>query len=283
MQVVERDCRRDYPGQKKTAAANGDCVCDSNTIELGGTCVSTTIVAVSASLLALVIVSLLGAWFIRYKSFKSDQMWMVNAEDLHFDDPVEVIGSGSFGQVLKAEYRGTTVAIKRVLKTRANPKANKSGSTASPKSVASNADGHSTDPNASTQSGSKGSVGSESMDLEAQSSTEFNQDSTGSTGADLGFLADGFSFGDARPKGFAKFMPWTKQTNAGIKAGILGNASGVSRASMSKSTFIGKLVPCFDAHARRKNEFILEMRLLSRLRVRSGCSYISKPWHIIHY
>ena len=32
---------------------------------------------------------------------------MIQAEDLRFDDPVEVVGEGSFGVVLLAEYRGT--------------------------------------------------------------------------------------------------------------------------------------------------------------------------------
>ena len=39
----------------------------------------------------------------------------MSLDELYFDDPVEVIGQGSFGVVLLAEYRGTKVAIKRVL------------------------------------------------------------------------------------------------------------------------------------------------------------------------
>ena len=36
-------------------------------------------------------------------------------EELKFSDPPEVLGRGSFGMVLLAEYRGTQVAVKRVI------------------------------------------------------------------------------------------------------------------------------------------------------------------------
>ena len=40
--------------------------------------------------------------FMRYKNMKSDEIWSVHVEELHLDDPVEVIGQGSFGVVLLA-------------------------------------------------------------------------------------------------------------------------------------------------------------------------------------
>lgn len=40
--------------------------------------------------------------FMRYKNLKSDEIWSVHVEELHLDDPVEVIGQGSFGVVLLA-------------------------------------------------------------------------------------------------------------------------------------------------------------------------------------
>jgi len=36
-------------------------------------------------------------------------------DELKFDEPPEIIGRGTFGLVLKAEYRGTEVAVKRVM------------------------------------------------------------------------------------------------------------------------------------------------------------------------
>ena len=42
-----------------------------------------------------------------------DSAWKVEKSELVFADPPEVIGRGSFGLVLLAEYRGTKVAVKR--------------------------------------------------------------------------------------------------------------------------------------------------------------------------
>jgi serine/threonine protein kinase len=46
---------------------------------------------------------------------KSDAVWQVKKEEIIWPDPQQIIGSGTFGLVLLAEYRGTQVAVKRVL------------------------------------------------------------------------------------------------------------------------------------------------------------------------
>jgi hypothetical protein len=46
---------------------------------------------------------------------QSDSIWNVKIEELQFDYPPLVIGRGTFGLVLLAEYRGTEVAVKRVI------------------------------------------------------------------------------------------------------------------------------------------------------------------------
>lgn len=51
----------------------------------------------------------------RIEKRKADNIWRVQIEDLIFGNPPEVIGQGSFGQVLRAEYRGTQVAVKRIV------------------------------------------------------------------------------------------------------------------------------------------------------------------------
>jgi hypothetical protein len=47
-----------------------------------------------------------------------DSLWRVKQEELVFDDPPEIVGRGTFGLVLQAEYRGTKVAVKRVIPPR---------------------------------------------------------------------------------------------------------------------------------------------------------------------
>jgi len=62
-------------------------------------------------------------------------LWKVALRDLQFSDPLEVIGQGSFGRVLLAEYRGTQVAVKQVL-----PPSGPDGTTAPRASVGASSD-----------------------------------------------------------------------------------------------------------------------------------------------
>lgn len=43
----------------------------------------------------------------------SDEVWIVNYEDLDFH---EEVGSGQFGRVFKADYFGATVGVKKISK-----------------------------------------------------------------------------------------------------------------------------------------------------------------------
>ena len=132
------------------ANGNGKCECGSDTVEIGDKCVDNTILAIAGSLSGVFLLAILGYSYINYRNKKNDQIWQVDLDELHFDDPVEVIGQGTFGVVLLAvsvylrsilafgdilgvrldfflilglhcilqEYRGTKVAIKRAVKTR---------------------------------------------------------------------------------------------------------------------------------------------------------------------
>eukprot|EP00980_Cylindrotheca_fusiformis_P000760 scaffold178_cov119-Cylindrotheca_fusiformis.AAC.1 len=64
----------------------------------------------------IVLVAAVGIFFFfERKRRRSDALWHIKREELNFADPPEVIGRGGFGLILKAEYRGTDVAVKRVL------------------------------------------------------------------------------------------------------------------------------------------------------------------------
>ncbi len=55
---------------------------------------------------------------------QADKLWSVKLRDLHFKtDPPEVLGRGTYGLVVAAEFRKTTVAVKRVIP----PSASRSG------------------------------------------------------------------------------------------------------------------------------------------------------------
>ena len=69
-----------------------------------------------ASLGALLVIFALAVYcYTEYKKRQADLVWTVDPAELHFDEPPLILGRGTFGSVMKAEYRGTEVAVKRVL------------------------------------------------------------------------------------------------------------------------------------------------------------------------
>jgi hypothetical protein len=96
--------------------------------------------------------------------------------------------------------------------------------------------------------------------------------------SELDFLG-GLSY-NRRREGLAKWFPWLFPDNlAQYNGSVLGSASGTNT---HKSTF-QKLCPWLDENARRQQEFMVEMRLLSRLR--HPCKYLLSwlVWHLNHY
>jgi len=72
---------------------------------------------VSAAVVVIVIVL-----FVRLdrKRKSADSVWKIKPHELSFSEPPEVLGQGTFGLVILAEYRGTAVAVKRVLPRKPN-------------------------------------------------------------------------------------------------------------------------------------------------------------------
>ncbi|EGD72124.1 TKL/DICTY4 protein kinase [Salpingoeca rosetta] len=94
--------------------STGSCQCESGYIDFGGACapiialVITILIPLAAFIVIIVVVAM------RYQQNKVDLLWHIAPHELKFEDPVEVLGIGSYGVVVKAEYRGTAVAVKRV-------------------------------------------------------------------------------------------------------------------------------------------------------------------------
>lgn len=209
-------------------------------------------------------------------------------DELHFDDPVEVIGQGSFGVVWLAEYRGTKVAIKRAVKTRNKSKhSRRSGSGGRTQHT----EGQSLTMDSSMPSVpvSDDDVASGEEDVENQASSGAASTSTGSkasshpsksgsgsgsnqrtarTGSrdrsghhfSLGFLADEYGH-------FSRhwYKPFTKKRGyrSRFRDSILGDSLS---ASLRTKTWKARLCPWFDEQSRREAEFLMEMRVLARLR-----------------
>jgi serine/threonine protein kinase len=231
----------------------GACHCSGESIEIFGDCLSQGVFAAIVSSIGIVLAAQILWWYAGYRRRKSDSLWQVNTEELHFGHPVEVIGQGAFGVVLLAEYRGTKVAIKRVL-----PVTNKK------------------------RSGSIASLGKdESLQLEEEDAKQdieggMGHDSMNMTSGDsksstnqLNFLGR-MSFGGEQQTRLQRWLPFLrKEGSAKLNSTVLGTVSG----SSTNRTFFATIFPWCDETARRQEEFKEEMRLLSRLR--HPCKYQS--------
>lgn len=75
------------------------------------------LVLIPAIVVPLIIIGLMGGyWYGQKQKRIGDTIWLIKQAELKFNDPPQIVGRGTFGQVLLAEYRGTQVAVKRALK-----------------------------------------------------------------------------------------------------------------------------------------------------------------------
>lgn len=82
VQIIDRMCDVDFPGQRMTNTADGDCTCDDGSMEIRGRCVESTIIAVTASVLSVFITLLAGVAYMSYRTHKSDEIWHVSIDEL---------------------------------------------------------------------------------------------------------------------------------------------------------------------------------------------------------
>ncbi|CAB9528704.1 activated protein kinase catalytic subunit alpha-1 [Seminavis robusta] len=116
-----------------TCSVEGYCICPEGKVSTGVGIAATCVVAASRSssaawsspgaifgiVAALFAVLGIMAWFfVESKQKKADSVWRVSKSELQFAEPPKVVGRGSFGVVLLGSYRGTDVAVKRVIPPR---------------------------------------------------------------------------------------------------------------------------------------------------------------------
>ncbi|CAJ1957895.1 unnamed protein product [Cylindrotheca closterium] len=240
IQVFDKEC----PIRGMVASDDGVCECSSSAIDIFGECVSEGVFAGIVSGICVMIGFVVALFYIAYKKKKNDEVWHVSVEELHFSHPVEIVGQGAFGVVLLAEFRGTKVAIKRVLPQK--DKTKRSGSVASMGSIGA--------PVVSEED--------EHEDIETGEAAGTTSGTTSGFGG-LDFLG-GFSF-NGRKKG--RISRWLggrlKDDTSKYNLSILGSFSAKSSISQGLATW---LFPSCNETARRHEQFKEEMRLLSRLR-----------------
>jgi hypothetical protein len=121
VRVSARDCARDHGADAGRAAdAAGDCACAAQSAEVGGACVAVWKVVVGAGAACLALLAAGFGLYARRLHRLAAAQWMISVRELRFGDPPVVLGAGSFGQVVRAEYRGTQVAVKRLLAAEAS-------------------------------------------------------------------------------------------------------------------------------------------------------------------
>jgi hypothetical protein len=76
---------------------------------------ATILIAVLVPVLFLISAGVFAYIYTERKRQHADLIWKINKDELKFDDPPEIAGRGTFGLVVKAEYRGTVVAVKQVI------------------------------------------------------------------------------------------------------------------------------------------------------------------------
>ena len=196
-----------------------------------------------------------------YRRRKSDEVWHVNPEELNFSHPVEVIGQGAFGVVLAAEYRGTRVAIKRVIPAQEDGTRNRASSVPS---VAGS--GTTNDSKDLVASGSDLVEGADSPG--ATPATSDSRESGLTSDSNLSDILGGLPIGRKKTR-LQRWLPsFFKDELTRTKLSILGSATGGS--TNTKSMYARLCFRCDETY-RRQEEFKTEMRLLSRLR--HPCKY----------
>ena len=165
-----------------------------------------------------------------HKRKSNDAVWKVRKADLHFEDPPQILGRGTFGLVLLAEYRGTQVAVKRVI------------------------------PPSESQKDS-GSITNTAAFFD---NSRANNSGWSSRGGNSGK-------GSTIPESALSTSDIESGMQSGFASGM--NSSGMKSWAMMSQSMMGKsMIPGFTMRRERmalrkmKEEFIEEMRYLSRLR-----------------
>mmetsp|Transcript_24363 Transcript_24363/g.54895 ORF Transcript_24363/g.54895 Transcript_24363/m.54895 type:complete len:1195 (-) Transcript_24363:108-3692(-) len=202
IQIASRDCAAVYGSNSLRVATDaGDCVCNSRSFKSGSRCVDLAwfIPVIIFPLLLLIILAII--MWIRHQIRKQDSLWLVKPDELQYNNPVEILGRGTFGLVVQAEYRGTTVAVKRVIPPKKSKDRKK---------------------RMSTESMAHTSMSGSARNMTRGSVKGF---STGATGSVLG-LSSGSQNGssmeeDDMESGFLSFCAFKKDKHAELKANFV--------------------------------------------------------------
>jgi hypothetical protein len=99
------DCDAIYgEGSNRAADSDGECVCGNNTYQMGNTCMESQFFFLIIFAAVFAVAGIVISMFLGYKKKQSDSVWHINVDELHFNEPPEVIGQGGFGVVVLGEF-----------------------------------------------------------------------------------------------------------------------------------------------------------------------------------
>jgi hypothetical protein len=78
-------------------------------VDIGDKCVSLSVFLPAIIIPLFVICAIAVQFYVDYKRKQADSIWAVQPDELKFEEPSKIVGRGTFGYVLLAEYRGTKV------------------------------------------------------------------------------------------------------------------------------------------------------------------------------
>lgn len=115
VQVSEANCT-----DSRVPDQDGDCYCPSMTVQIGGSCVDLSVLNPSI-IVPVVLLGLIATFaYGKYRHKAADNIWKIKFKDLKFPATPQILGVGTFGVVIRAEYYGTNVAVKRVVPVEAS-------------------------------------------------------------------------------------------------------------------------------------------------------------------
>jgi hypothetical protein len=249
-------------GEDEIETGPGTCECEGGFTRVGGRCLPIYAFAIMIVVPAIIGLFFMVRFLLKWQQRRSDQIWYIKPHELEFDDPAVCLGSGSFGVVIQAEYRGSVVALKSVLQR-----------------------GENLETALSKITTTRARFGGLIKQQQRQSGTITKGKST-----TRGLIASGFDYmEDNRERGLCKLKRALAQANSAVQlkrhAKSQANGSVAEDVLTSRALVPGSVVPgsrhtgnarsgpartlstMFKSKSQREREqFIQEMRLLSKLR-----------------
>ena len=254
------------PCERANHIANATGYCNCNTgngyVRVYSACMHVSL------LVGVIVVPIVVFWFIviivylRGKVQRADAVWKINFSDLLFADPPEVLGRGTFGLVVAAEYRTTNVAIKHVLPA-SGKKSKQINMLDSVELAVGSVAEFNSDSMTMAGVGQLSQHSGSEFHVLPMFSASFKRANTGSQSGSFKGLQAGSSFkGPISVSHSSRSDSAYSHAHPGENLGIKTMASKSSKVPIWQ-----RILPCFFTEGRAQRvSFIKEMRMLSRLR-----------------